>query len=67
MPGIGVKSAGAQLIMAKSVTLDGTKFDQKDAAEHYLRGKMESYEIDAPIPDADTALWFEVLQKTRMV
>lgn len=63
MLGVRVKSVGAQLIMAKSITLDGTKFDQKDDAERYLRGKMESYEIDAPIPDADTALWFEVLQK----
>lgn len=49
--------------MAKPITLDGTKFDKKDDAERHLRRKMESYEIDAPIPDEDTGLWFEVLQK----
>lgn len=49
--------------MAKSISLDGTKFDKKADVELYLKRKMDSYTIDAPIPVADTGLWFEVLQK----
>jgi hypothetical protein len=48
--------------MAK-VTLGGITFAKLEDAKKFLRDKMEAYEIDAPIPDPDVALWFEVLQK----
>ncbi|MCK1443404.1 DUF3223 domain-containing protein [Bradyrhizobium sp. 48] len=49
--------------MAKTITLGDKTFAKKEAAMGYLSDKMESYAIDAPIPDADIELWFEVLQK----
>ena len=48
--------------MAK-ITLSGRIFVKQEDAKGYLRDKMENYEIDRPIPDADIPLWFEVLQK----
>ena len=43
--------------------MGGTTFAKLEDAREFLRDKMEAYEIDAPIPDPDVALWFEVLQK----
>jgi hypothetical protein len=48
--------------MAK-ITLGGITFAKLEDAKKFLRDKMEAYEIDAPIPDPDISLWFEVLQK----
>jgi hypothetical protein len=48
--------------MAK-ITLGGITFAKLEDANSYLRDKLESYEIDKPVPDADISLWFEVIQK----
>jgi hypothetical protein len=48
--------------MAK-ITLGGMTFARLDDAKGYLRDKVENYEIDKPIPDADISLWFQVIQR----
>lgn len=45
------------------LTLAGIVYPSADAAKAFLRDKMNSYVLHAPIPAADVALWFEVLQK----
>lgn len=45
------------------ITLAGFTHSSAEAAKAFLRDKMNSYTLHAPIPATDVALWFEVLQR----